>query len=93
MRERAIAAIAIARDGLLLLAGSLVRGAGQADVEMIIVAPHRPHLGKPGPIPLGLPADGPLDRGIHENTLDLAIARGGFDGAHRIWSPNAGIDI
>ncbi len=60
------AAIAILWQGLVH-AGSVALGAGDADVEMEVMPPHRAHLGEPGAIRTGIAAEGHLDRRIDEN--------------------------
>src|SRR5229473_6948668 len=58
-------ALAIARAG----------GAFDADMEMIVVAVHWPHLGEPAAVALGFPAQRFLDRGVDEDALHVRLPR------------------
>src|ERR1700760_3003724 len=63
----------------LRLALVAARGTGDADMEMIVVAPERPHLGEPAAIALGFAAQRLLDRRIDEDALDPRLLRGVLD--------------
>src|ERR1700756_4732084 len=54
-------------------------GTGDANMEMIIVAIHRPDLGEPAPIPPGVAAQRLLDCGVDEDTLYPRLRRGVAD--------------
>ena len=62
-------------------------------MEMIVVTPHRPHLGEPAPVALGLAADGHLQRRIDEDAPDAWVAGSGADQPGVVWRPGNGINI
>jgi hypothetical protein len=45
-------------------------------MKMIVVVPPRTHLSKPAPVLPGLLAKYLLDRGMHEDAIDLGIGCG-----------------
>src|SRR6185437_5844186 len=68
-------------------------GAGDANMEMIIVAIHRPDLPEPAPIALGLAAQRLLDRRIDEDTLHSWFLRGVPDHGEMARRPDFRIDV
>ncbi len=91
-RKRGIAAVAGA-DGLLRYAGRFALGAGDPDVEVIVVAPHGPDLGHPAPVAGGFPAHRLLDRRIDEDALDLGLLRRRLDQGQMLGGPLRRVDV
>ena len=71
-------------------------GAGRtfdADMEVIVVAVHRPHLMEPAAVALGFAAQRFLDRGIDEDALHARFLRRRADHREMARRPGARIDI
>src|SRR6266851_9012560 len=64
-----------------------------ADMEVIVVAVHRPHLGEPAAIALGVAAQRLLDRGVDEDALHARLLRRGADHGEMFRGPDARIDV
>src|SRR3984893_1329934 len=63
----------------LVLAFAAAGGAFDADMEMIIVAVHRPDFGEPTAVALGFAAQRLLDGGVDEDALHGGLLRRGAD--------------
>src|SRR5260370_5294505 len=86
------AGFAFLRLGLALAFAAAGR-ASDADMEMIIVAVHRAHLGEPAAIALGFAAQRFLDRGVDEDPLHARLLRGGTDHREMVRRPDVRIDV
>src|ERR1700743_3689502 len=86
------AAFARARRRLRLALLAALR-AGDADVEVIVVTPKRPHLGEPAAIALGLAAQRLLDRRVDEDALHPRLQWRVADDGEMSRGPDMGIDI
>src|SRR5439155_19390669 len=70
-----------------------VRLADHAHMEMVVVAPPRPHLVQEGAILAGLAAERLLDRRVDENALDLRILGGRLDHGEMAVCPDLRVDV
>src|SRR5258708_31916370 len=77
----------------LILALGLAAGAGEAQVEMIIVPPPRADPPQPLAIRPGFATERALDRRVDENAPDRSTARRGFEQLPVLRPPDFGIDI
>src|SRR5467141_3634345 len=71
-------------------------GAGRtfdADMEVVVVAVHRPHVMEPAAVALGFAAQRLLDRGIDEDALHARFLRRRADHREMARRPGARIDI
>src|SRR5216684_5675511 len=64
-----------------------------ADMEVIVVAVHRPHLGEPAAVALGFAAQRFLDRGVDEDALYGRLLRGVTDHHQMVRRPDVRIDV
>src|ERR1700724_976258 len=64
-----------------------------ADVEVIVVAVHGPHLGEPTAVTLGFAAQRFLDRGVDKDALHARLLRGVADYREMARRPDMRIDV
>src|SRR6266849_8565944 len=64
-----------------------------ADMEVVVVAVHRPHLMEPAAVALGFAAKRFLDRGVDEDALHARLLRGRADHREMARGPGARIDV
>src|SRR5207247_9095714 len=76
-----------------LALASAARRTFDADMEVIVVAVHRPHLMKPTAVAPGFAAQRFLDRGVDEDALHARLLRGGADHREMARCPGARIDV
>ena len=77
----------------LRLTGRAVRRAADADVEVIVVPPPRPHLLEPGAVRARLAAQRHLDRRVDEDALHLGVRGGRLDHVEMARRPQFRIDV
>src|SRR5215472_44828 len=87
-----LAAPIAGRRRRLAAALRLTARAGEADMEMVIVAPPWPDLRQPATVGPGLAAQLPLDRRIDKNPFDRRLAREGFEQKPVLRGPAGRID-
>src|SRR5918993_2914596 len=66
---------------------------GQADVEVVVVAVDRPDFPQPPAVLPRLPAQGLLDRRVHEDAGDAPLHRGRADEGRMLRRPRLRVDV
>jgi hypothetical protein len=80
-------------NGSLRPAARASSRAAEAHMEVIIVAPPRPHFCEPRPIATGVVTEHLLDCGLHENAFDNRIRGRKLDELCMDRRPSSAIDI
>src|SRR5258708_8273792 len=83
----------VARLRWLPLALGVAGWAHQANMEVVVMAPPRPDLGKPAAVALGVAAQRLLDRGVDEDTLHARLLRGVAQNHQMARRENLRIDV
>src|SRR5712671_4208502 len=91
--EIAGAAALAGRRLRLALARAAAGRASDADMEVIVMAVHRPHLVEPATVALGFAAQRFLDRGVDEDALHGRLLRRGTDQREMTRGPDGRIDV